>query len=161
MLGGINPGYRYLLIFMYNGIILFSLYRPLIFDNCSFSFHTSLKYEEFGKSKFDNKIESEFYINKYYLNPDAKINDLSSKIGVSNFEILEFVKMYQLTSFSDLVNKSRVDHLITLLNDQQYTAYTIEALSKMSGFSNRRTMYIYFKKFYNTTPTDYLNNLNR
>lgn len=161
MLGGVKPEYKHLLIFMYSGIIIFSLYRPLIFDNCNFINNNSSKYVEFEKSKFDNKIESEFYINKYYLNPDAKINDLSSKIGVSNFEILEFVKMYQLTSFSDLVNKSRVDHLITLLNDQQYTAYTIEALSLMSGFSNRRTMYIYFKKFYNTTPTDYLNNLNR
>lgn len=161
MVFGVKPEYKHLLIIMYSGIILFSLYRPLIFDDWNFNNNDSFKYVEFEKSKFDNRIESEFYGNKYFLNPDAKINDLCAKIVVSNFEILEFVKMYQLTSFSDLVNKSRVDHLITLLNDQQFSAYTIEALSLMSGFSNRRTMYIYFKKFYNTTPTDYLNNLNR
>lgn len=157
---GVKTGYKHLLIIMYSGVILFSLYRPLIFEDCNINSIDSYMNVELEKSKFHIKIESEFFSNKYYLNPDAKINEFCTKIGVSNFEMLEFVKMYHLTSFSDLVNKSRVDYLVTLLKNQQYKAYTIEALSLMSGFSNRRTMYIYFKKFYNTTPSEYLNNLN-
>jgi AraC-like DNA-binding protein len=160
ILVGLRPDYRILLIVMYSGIILFSLYRPLIFDNFNLASIDLLKQEDSVQTNYLEIIESEFYTNKYYLNPDAKIQDFSNQINASHFEIQEFVKMQKLSSFTDLLNKSRIDHFIILLNDSLSKSYTIEALSLMSGFKNRRTMYLYFKKFYNVTPTDYLNNQN-
>ncbi len=157
ILFGFNPEYNFIVIAIYIGIISFSLYRPDFFDS-----HDTATYQIYENDsetkKFVSIIELEFYTNKYYLNPNVKIETFIDKVGLSKFEILEFVKLQKQTSFSDLINKARIDYLIELLNDKRYKAYTIEALSSMSGFSNRRTMYLYFKKFYNSNPTEHMNN---
>jgi YesN/AraC family two-component response regulator len=57
-------------------------------------------------------------------------------------------------NFSDLINKSRIDYFINLIKSQKYKDYTIDALSEMTGFGTRQTLYRNFKKFHGGKPTD-------
>ena len=62
-------------------------------------------------------------------------------------------------NFSDLVNKSRVEYFITLIKSQEYKDYTIDALSDLTGFGTRQTLYRNFKKFHGGNPSDLLRSL--
>jgi AraC-like DNA-binding protein len=59
-------------------------------------------------------------------------------------------------TFSDLVNKSRVEYFITLAQSQEYDETTIDNLAEISGFGSRQTLYRNFKKFHGGTPSDLL-----
>jgi len=59
----------------------------------------------------------------------------------------------------ELINKNRIEYLKELLKAKKYESFTIEALSEMSGFNNRRSMYNAFNKHVGVTPTDFIQSL--
>ena len=61
---------------------------------------------------------------------------------------------YQL-SFSDLINKHRIEHIIRTINDQKIAALTFEAIATEAGFNSRTTFYRAFIKVTGQTPTAY------
>ena len=52
-----------------------------------------------------------------------------------------------------------MEYLKELLNAKKYESFTIEALSEMAGFNNRRTMYNAFNKYVGLTPTEFIQGL--
>ncbi len=63
-------------------------------------------------------------------------------------------------SFSDYINKKRVDYCIELLESGRHRNKTLEAIARLSGFNNRNTFTKAFKKFKGKTPSSYLKVLN-
>ena len=72
---------------------------------------------------------------------------------------MKFVKNEIDENFTELLNKNRIEYLKDLLKARKYESFTIEALSEMSGFNNRRTMYNAFNKYTGLTPTEYIQSL--
>jgi YesN/AraC family two-component response regulator len=85
---------------------------------------------------------------------------LSLKLNQPKAEITEFIRIQTNESFIELLNRNRVKHFEGLLTSNKQDSFTIEALSEMSGFSNRRNMYNAFKKYNNMTPTEFIARLN-
>ena len=102
------------------------------------------------------KFEFLFYTNHYYLIQEANIDDLAMKLNASKNEVLNFLKKEIEENFIELLNKSRIDYLKELLKSKQYESFTIEALSEMSGFNNRRSMYNAFNKYVGMTPSEFI-----
>ena len=63
-------------------------------------------------------------------------------------------------TFSNLVNKSRVDYFIELVRSPKYTNYSIDALAKEAGFNSRHHLYKPFRKFHGGTPSDFISSIN-
>jgi YesN/AraC family two-component response regulator len=103
-----------------------------------------------------NNFEFLFYSNNYYLNPEANLEDLALKLNATKNEVAEFLKNEIDENFIELLNKNRVEYLKELLKAKKYESFTIEALSEMSGFNNRRSMYNSFKKYVGVTPTEFI-----
>jgi len=61
---------------------------------------------------------------------------------------------YQL-SFSELINKHRIEHIISTINDQKMATLTFEAIAIEAGFNSRTTFYRAFVKVTGQTPTAY------
>jgi YesN/AraC family two-component response regulator len=73
--------------------------------------------------------------------------------------VADFLKNEIDENFIELLNKNRVEYLKELLKAKKYESFTIEALSEMSGFNNRRSMYNSFNKYVGVTPTEFIQSI--
>jgi YesN/AraC family two-component response regulator len=87
------------------------------------------------------------------------MEDLALKLNVSKIELANFLKLEIEENFTELLNKNRIGYLKELLSAKKYESFTIEALSEMSGFNNRRSMYNAFNKHVGLTPTEFIQGL--
>jgi len=157
-LNGIKTGYKdsvittFLLKFIF---LLFILFRPKFLDDDKYARpfnqllnkNTGVTYQNF---------EFLFYSNNYYLLPEANMEDLALRLNSTRNELADFLKHQIDENFTDLLNKNRVEYLKELLKAKKYESFTIEALSEMSGFNNRRSMYNAFNKHVGSTPTEFI-----
>jgi AraC-like DNA-binding protein len=136
-------------------LILFILFRPKFLDDD----RISIPFNEIlvkPKMLSIQKFEFLFYTNHYYLLQDANIEDLAMKLNTSKNEVLNFLKKEIEENFTELLNKNRIDYFKELLKAKKYESFTIEALSEMSGFNNRRSMYNAFNKYVGMTPSEFI-----
>jgi AraC-like DNA-binding protein len=149
--------YNHLFVFRFC-LLLFILFRPKFLDDDKYS-------RPFNEILFANKgvnfknFEFLFYSNHYYLKQDANIEDLALKLNATKNDLVDFLKVGIDENFLELLNKNRIAYLKELLKAKKYESFTIEALSEMSGFNNRRSMYNAFNKFVGLTPTDFIQSL--
>lgn len=137
--------------------ILFILFRPKFLDDDKYSFTFNQILSKTQGVVFKD-FEFIFYSNHYYLQQDANLEDLALKLNATKNELVDFLKFQIEENFNELLNKNRVQYLKELLRAKKYESFTIEALSEMSGFNNRRTMYNAFKRYNGQTPTEFIQN---
>ncbi len=135
--------------------ILFILFRPKFLDDDKYSSSFNQVLSRTKGLAF-KEFEFLFYANHYYLQPEANMEDLALKLNVTKNELSIFLRDEIEENFTDLLNKNRVEYLKELLKAKKYESFTIEALSEMAGFNNRRTMYNAFNKHIGMTPTEYI-----
>jgi len=138
--------------------ILFVLFRPKFLDDDRYS----MPFNELlikAKGIAFKDFEFIFYTNHYYLLPDANLEDLALKLNTSKIELTNFLRDGIEENFTELLNKNRIEYLKELLIAKKYESFTIEALSEMAGFNNRRNMYYAFNRHVGLTPTDFIKNI--
>ena len=138
--------------------IFFILIRPKFLDDDKYARPFDQILAKNSGLSFQN-FEFLFYSNHYYLKQDANTEDLALKLNVTKNELSNFLKNEFEENFTELLNKNRVAYLMELLKAKKYESFTIEALSEMSGFNNRRTMYNAFNKYVGQTPTEFIQSL--
>jgi len=104
-------------------------------------------------------IHKFFFIEKYYLNPSASIAEFAKILDVDKDVLNDYLKLDLQQNFIELVNNKRLDHFISLVNNQKHKEYTIEALSIQCGFGTRQSLYQTFKRVKGCSPTDYILNI--
>lgn len=138
--------------------IFFILIRPRFLDDDKYARPFDQILAKNSGLSFQN-FEFIFYSNHYYLKQDANLEDLALKLNVTKNALSNFLKNEIEENFTELLNKNRVEYLMELLKARKYESFTIEALSEMSGFNNRRTMYNAFNKYVGQTPTEFIHSL--
>lgn len=93
---------------------------------------------------------------KLYLNPELKLADLSREINYPMNEISQVLNQHLNLSFSDFVNKYRVEEIKELMAIGKHKKFTLVAIAKQCGFNSKTSFYRVFKKETNKTPADYL-----
>jgi AraC-like DNA-binding protein len=139
-------------------LILFILFRPKFIDDAGFTFKINHIRKPIGQVSLHN-FEFLFYSNQYFLQPDANLENFALRLNYTKSEVSEFIKKQTSDSFTELVNKNRINYFKEMLKSKQHESFTIEALSEMSGFNNRQSMYNAFKKYEGCSPSEYINNL--
>jgi AraC-like DNA-binding protein len=140
-------------------LLFFILFRPRFLDDDSISVSFNDLFLNKSAISFED-FEFLFYKNHYYLNIEANLDDFALKLNHSKEEVLQFVSSQLDQSFAELLNQNRVEYLKQLLRSKKYESFTIEALSEMSGFGSRRSMYNYFNKYVGMTPSEFINTIN-
>lgn len=102
---------------------------------------------------------TQFYIKTYYLNKEASIENLSHQLGITLDILSSFIFEEFGCTFSDLVNKSRIEYFIDLIKSEQYKDLTIESLSEKAGFGSRQNFNRYFKRFHGGNPSDLIKSI--
>lgn len=149
---------RWFFIFYRFVLILFILFRPKFIDDAGLTFSIN----QISKSNSNISVQNFeflFYGNQYFLQPEANLENFALRLNYTKSEVSDFIKVLTGYSFSELVNKNRITYLKELLKSKQHESFTIEALSEMSGFNNRQSMYNAFNKYEGCSPSEYISNL--
>jgi hypothetical protein len=93
------------------------------------------------KSVFDHY----FFDSKYYLQPNATIEDFSSLLNISSDQLDKISKMNYNCFFEPLLNEHRYNHLIKELENPINSDLTIESIMKLSGFENNAKFIAFVK----------------
>jgi AraC-like DNA-binding protein len=144
-----------LTIFICFSLLLLVLKRPSFLN-------TSAKKIAFGhKFNFEHEVEIEeltflqlFQVQKYFAKKDATLEDLAIQLKVSSQHLSQFIQKKYAMSFSDLVNKNRVNYFFEIVQDPSFQNFTIDALAREVGFSSRQHLNKPFKKFHGGNPSD-------
>lgn len=91
-------------------------------------------------------LEEGMNLNKYYLNQDLTLYDLSKEMGISSRSLSNCINKEMGINFNEWVNNYRVDTALKLLEDPDKINFSIEGIGEDSGFKSRSAMYAAFKK---------------
>ena len=143
-------------------LLLLVLYRPRFINTQSIKLSLSNNFRrDQSVSLTDANFYTPFFTNHYYLQEDATLEQFCIQNEISSNEQLQdqILKKYNMT-FSNLVNKNRVDYFVELVRSPKYNQYSIDALAKEAGFNSRHHLYKPFKKFHGGTPSDFISSIN-
>ena len=152
--------------FLGNIVLLASLviilYRPeflnkMPVDISFLSIFSSHRVDKMPSDTFTNH----FFVNLYYLKEKCTSAEFSEILGVDQETLSNYIKINYDTSFTDLVNKYRIQYFIDLVNNPDSKLLTIYALAKQAGFSSRQNMAFFFKKFHGGSPSDFVKQIHR
>lgn len=93
--------------------------------------------------------------NKYYLNTNYSLTNLSSDTGIPANTLREVITTNGHKNFSAYINSFRIAHVEQLISNGYLDTYSIEYLCKDSGFQSEVTFYRVFKKVHNCTPKEF------
>lgn len=170
---------RYLLIFLFSLVFILLSYwiyysyrkkrvLALQLKNIQHKFEATLKpfkkeysIEKELEIKILNRLQ-EVEDGCLFLSNDFSLNWLAKKIE-TNTSYLSFIinKNMKLT-FKQYLTTLRINYLVTTLNNEKkYRRYTIQSLAEEIGYTNASAFTRAFKKYMNTTPSAYINSIER
>jgi AraC-like DNA-binding protein len=100
-------------------------------------------------------IEKAMKAEQPYLDPSFNLSKLSKLIRVPDYQISQILNMGMKTSFYDLINRYRIEHLVMLLSKPEHDSESILDLAYQVGFNSKSTFNIAFKKITGKTPSTY------
>ena len=122
----------------------------------------NIKVEVLDKAKYEAEIEAiENLISheKPYLKQGFSINELSLKLGLPAKLVSFLINSHFDKNFNDFINTYRVSHVIDCIKAGDLQNYTLYALATQAGFSNKTSFVNAFKKVHNTTPSQFIANI--
>ena len=97
--------------------------------------------------------------NKFYLDANYSITNLSSDTDISTNIIREIIAASGHKNFPAYINSFRIAHAERLISNGYLDTFSIESLCKDSGFQSEVTFYRVFKKINHCTPKEFTYNL--
>jgi AraC-like DNA-binding protein len=94
--------------------------------------------------------------NKKFLEHKYSINNLAIDLNTSPHQLSHFLNSHLQVSFSDFLNKYRIEHCVARIKKGDAQRFTLEALAFESGFNNRNSFRDAFKRFTGTTPSEFM-----
>ena len=135
--------------------ILLFLFRPRFMNNSNLKISLSGIFRNSSSIILTpDRFVIAFFHNTYYLNADANAAEFCKSLEIEQDEFPNFIIAQYGMTFTDLVNKSRVNYFIDLIRSEKFRLLTIEALAKESGFGSRQNLYKSFKRHHGGSPTD-------
>src|SRR5690606_4083364 len=104
-------------------------------------------------SEVFNKIVMLVNTEKYFLNKNLKLSDLSDQLNFNNRIVSKAINKYGNGNFNKFINSFRVEYAKNLLVGGMFDHYTIEAIAEECGFSNKVSFYNAFKSDTGMSPT--------
>lgn len=176
--------YRNLLYIIYINtlIYIFNLvfrFVPYIFGAVAYSFIFYLmvfywnRYQQYYKQRkilrkytssglTDNEAEKYKYLlfekiskEKLYTDPTLTLKKLAELLSIPYYQLSQIINQKMEKNFTDFINEYRIEEAKNLLANPAYRDEKIEGIAYDSGFNTPSSFYAAFKKFTESTPTQY------
>jgi AraC-like DNA-binding protein len=109
--------------------------------------------------EIDQIVKEVFSEKKPYLQQRYSLKDLAIDTNIPLHYLSAFINKYWGKNFNDFINEFRVHHCKDKILNEEYKFKKLEAIAEESGFNNRNTFAIAFKKVTGLKPSEYLKNL--
>ncbi len=92
---------------------------------------------------------------KVFKENELRLDDLASYLDTSRHQLSQVINEQYGVNFFELINGYRVNYVKMLLQDENYSHWTILQIAFESGFNNKASFNRYFKKEMGLTPSAY------
>jgi AraC-like DNA-binding protein len=116
-------------------------------------------YENYSKEI--KSLEKYFATNKSFLQPNLSISQVSVDTQIPIRDLSYIINNYYEKRFNDYLNEMRLQQFIDKIDATTLDALTIEAIAFESGFSSKSSFYRAFNRFYDCTPSEYLETIQK
>lgn len=90
-----------------------------------------------------------------YLDSNFSLEVLASETKMSVSKVSSIINNHSDFNFSDYINQFRIEKAKTLFLEPKYNDYNNEAIGFECGFNSKSAFYMAFKKFTNSTPSEF------
>ena len=115
--------------------------------------YTNTRVNEDDVHVITKKLDQLFIEKALFKNPQLKLKDIATEIGVTSHILSEYLNNNLGKSFSIFINELRVIEAAKML--QENDKLTLEAIGQDCGFKSNSTFYTAFKRKYHVTPRQY------
>lgn len=98
------------------------------------------------------RLKEHIVTHRHYRDVDLSREKVAKEFGIPKAYISRVMRENNGCSFTEYVNRHRIEYACTLLQSPAHTEYTIEEIAFLSGFSCRMSFYRAYKKKLGTTP---------
>jgi len=102
------------------------------------------------------KLHTLMETEQLYLSPKCSLQLVSGHSGIAEHRISAAVNNFTEYTFTDFVNKYRVEHVCRVLQEGKNKRLKLEAVGMECGFGGKVNFYAAFRKFTGKTPGEYL-----
>ncbi len=102
------------------------------------------------------RIDAAMEKDNLFLNPDLSLVSFSEQVGSNRTYVSKAIKDAKGCSFSDYVNRYRLDYALELMKNTSKENMVIQNIATQCGCGSVQTFYRYFKLFFNETPTQWI-----
>jgi AraC-like DNA-binding protein len=110
-------------------------------------------------SELEKKLSSFLLDKKAFLVPGYNINDFAKDCGIPNRRLSSYLNQALSMSFTDFINKHRIEYCVKNLEAGSWKNLTLEAIATESGFNHRNSFTRVFKKNIGVNPSEFISNL--
>lgn len=157
----ISNGTLILMSIFFFGLSAYLLLNPAVMLGLNLSLSVQEKtkapttYDPNMFQTIDSLVQSE----KLFLNPTLSIAQLSGQCQISARNIAIAISDQGFDNFNEYINRLRAEAVKQKLIAKEAKNFSIEAIGESCGFNSKATFYRVFKKVYELTPTEFLNQL--
>jgi AraC-like DNA-binding protein len=107
--------------------------------------------------EFGEKVTRSLKKEKVFLIKGYSLADFSKDTQIPSYLLTIYINKYLNCTFSDLINKERVNESIKMIKEGYLEQKTFEGIADSCGFNNRNSFINSFKKFKGMTPSQFKN----
>ena len=94
------------------------------------------------------------------MNPELNLESLSKILEIKQSLISQSIKSNTNFNFNEYINSFRIHDIKFMLNNPEYSNYTIVAIGLEAGFNSKASFYRAFKKHTGLSPAEFKINKN-
>ena len=107
-------------------------------------------------AKMHDTVKNLFVTRQPFLQRGYSLKQLSEDTSIPLHHLSAFINQYYKVHFNDLINEYRVQYCQAKIRNDEWRSKTLEAIAEESGFNNRNTFTIAFKKATGYNPSDFV-----
>jgi AraC-like DNA-binding protein len=154
------PVTNYIYTLVISSVIYFIAYKMILKPELIILDFTK-KYKSY--KVFDNdegedyvkKIKIQLEEHKIFTNPELKLADFATLIGLPQHQLSKLINEKFGKSFNDLINEYRVQEFINRINEPQSQNLSVFGLALDVGFNTKSSFNNIFKKITGKTPSEF------
>jgi len=109
---------------------------------------------EFSQDTMAIQLDQQVKLSQDFLNKDFDLPRMAESFEMSPVKLSKLIRKYYGISFTEFTNRLRIHAFLKQATN--LNPYTLETHMYQSGFSNRSTFYVAFKKYVGVNPSFYL-----
>jgi AraC-like DNA-binding protein len=131
-------------------------------EHSNTSENQSKQYPEFDSvylQFIEKTVDQNMTDDKTYLQKGCNMQFFANQLNIPAHHLSYYFREVKKQSFNDYRNMWRIKHSKELIKNSKNNDYTIEGIGMLSGFSSKNAFFTAFKKYENTTPGTYAENI--